>query len=235
MACVTDTPGEYRLYQDLAAWWPLISPPGEYVADAAVLGRVFAAAPSAVRTVLDLGSGGGHVAWHLKGRLELTLVDRSEEMLAVSRELNPDCEHVQGDMLAIRLGRLFDAVLVHDAIDYVTTEADLLQYVPKEPRYLEDPWEAILKHSLDARNFVEDVYRLDQRHAFEKTDDQEARELVSKRLAAGAEFLRDLTYTAWIDSAKPVPPVKPIDQPQNPDNPKYNPATGSSPAPNAAK
>jgi SAM-dependent methyltransferase len=127
MACVTDTPGEYRLYQDLAAWWPLISPPGEYVADAAVLGRVFAAAPSAVRTVLDLGSGGGHVAWHLKGRLELTLVDRSEEMLAVSRELNPDCEHVQGDMLTIRLGRRFDAVLVHDAIDYVTTEADLLQ------------------------------------------------------------------------------------------------------------
>lgn len=97
MACVTDTPGEYRLYQDLAAWWPLISPPGEYVADAAVLGRVFAAAPSAVRTVLDLGSGGGHVAWHLTGRLELTLLDRSEEMLAVSRELNPDCEHVQGD------------------------------------------------------------------------------------------------------------------------------------------
>ena len=95
MACVTDTPGEYRLYQDLAPWWPLISPPGEYVADAAVLGRVFAAAPSAVRTVLDLGSGGGHVAWHLTGRLELTLVDRSEEMLAVSRELNPDCEHVQ--------------------------------------------------------------------------------------------------------------------------------------------
>jgi hypothetical protein len=115
------------------------------------------------------------------------------------------------------------------------TEGDLLKYVLKTPRYLEDPWEAILKHSLDARNFVEDVYRLDQRHAFEKTDDQEARELVSKRLAAGAEFLRDLTYTAWIDSAKPVPPVKPIDQPQNPDNPKYNPATGSSPAPNAAK
>jgi len=50
-------------------------------------------------------------------------------------------------------------------------------------------------------------------------------------MAAGAEFLRDLTYTAWIDSAKPVPPVKPLDRPENPDNPKYNPATGSAPAP----
>jgi hypothetical protein len=115
------------------------------------------------------------------------------------------------------------------------TEGDLLQYMSKTARYLDDPWQAILKHSLDARNFVEDVYRLDQQHAFEKTDDHEARELVSKRMAAGAEFLRDLTYTAWIDSAKPVPPVKALDQPQNPDNPKYNPATGSSPAPAAAK
>jgi SAM-dependent methyltransferase len=127
MACVTDASGEYRLYQDLARWWPLISPPAEYVADAAVLARVFAAAASPVRTVLDLGSGGGHVAVHLKGQLELTLVDLSAEMLAVSRELNPECEHVQGDMMTIRLGRQFDAVLVHDAVDYVTTESDLLR------------------------------------------------------------------------------------------------------------
>lgn len=110
------------------------------------------------------------------------------------------------------------------------TEADLLKYVPKDPRYLEDPWQATLKHSLEARNFVEDIYRLDLRDAFHKKDDQEARELVSKRMAAGAAFLRDLAYTAWIDSAKPVPPVKPIDLPENPDNPKYNPATGSAPA-----
>jgi len=110
------------------------------------------------------------------------------------------------------------------------TEADLLKYVPKDPRYLEDPWQATLKHSLEARNFVEDIYRLDLRDAFHKKDDQEARELVSKRMAAGAAFLRDLAYTAWIDSAKPVPPAKPIDLPENPDNPKYNPATGSAPA-----
>ena len=126
---------------------------------------------------------------------------------------------------------------IHDRFEstYVeligATEADLLKYVSKTPRYLDDPWQATLKHSLDSRNFVEDVYRLDMRHAFENKDDQEARELVLKRMAAGAEFLRDLAYTAWIDSAKPVPPVKPIDRPENPDNPRYNPATGSAPAP----
>ena len=42
-------------------------------------------------------------------------------MLDVSRALNPDCEHVQGDMRTVRLGRLFDAVFVHDAITYMTT------------------------------------------------------------------------------------------------------------------
>jgi hypothetical protein len=100
----------------------------------------------------------------------------------------------------------------------------------QEPRLLENVWQAVLGHSLEARGFTEDVYRLDLRGAFAKPDDPEARELVCKRLAAGAGFLRDLAYTAWIESAKPVPRVSPVDQPQNPENPKYNPATGSAPA-----
>jgi hypothetical protein len=50
-------------------------------------------------------------------------------MLAVSRRLNPECEHIHGDMRTIRLGRTFDAVLVHDAIDYVTTQDDLRQVI----------------------------------------------------------------------------------------------------------
>jgi SAM-dependent methyltransferase len=118
--------GEYRLYGELAEWWPLISPPGEYSDDAASIRRAFAAAAEPPRTVLDLGSGGGHVALHLKSTLSMTLVDLSAEMLAVSAEHNRECEHVQGDMRTIRLGREFDAVLVHDAIDYVTTQDDLL-------------------------------------------------------------------------------------------------------------
>ena len=46
-------------------------------------------------------------------------------MLAVSRTLNPTCEHFEGDMRTIRLGREFDRVFVHDAICYMTTAADL--------------------------------------------------------------------------------------------------------------
>jgi hypothetical protein len=46
-------------------------------------------------------------------------------MLAVSRALNPECEHVRGDMRDVRLGREFDGVFVHDAVVYMTTEIDL--------------------------------------------------------------------------------------------------------------
>lgn len=115
----------YRLYRDLAGWWPLISPPGEYADDAAAIERELTTADPPVRTFLDLGSGGGHVALHLKPGRSVTMVDLSPDMLAVSQQLNPGCEHVQADMRTIRLGRTFDAVLVHDAVDYMTSQDDL--------------------------------------------------------------------------------------------------------------
>jgi SAM-dependent methyltransferase len=115
---------DHRFYGDLAPWWPLISPPEEYVEEASFAADLLAA-DGATTSVLELGSGGGHVASHLAGRFELTLVDLSEPMLQVSRALNPTASHHQGDMRTVRLGQQFDAVLIHDAIDYMTTEDDL--------------------------------------------------------------------------------------------------------------
>ncbi len=76
-------------------------------------------------TLLELGSGGGNNASHLKKHFRMTLVDLSPGMLKVSRDLNPECEHIQGDMRTVRLRRQFDAVFIHDAISYMTTEHDL--------------------------------------------------------------------------------------------------------------
>jgi SAM-dependent methyltransferase len=50
-------------------------------------------------------------------------------MLAISRELNPECEHIEGDMRALRLGRTFDRVFVHDAICYMTSLEELAQAI----------------------------------------------------------------------------------------------------------
>lgn len=119
----------HKLYAELATWWPLLSPASDYEDEARFFWQVLEAAglPPAP-TLLELGSGGGSNAWHLKPHFaQLTLTDLSPQMLANSRAINPECEHVPGDMRTVRLGRLFDVVFVHDAIDYMLTLADLRQ------------------------------------------------------------------------------------------------------------
>ena len=124
---MTNPPATGRFYGELASWWPLISPPEEYEEEAAFAATLLRTASIPVREVLELGSGGGNNALHLKAEFAMTLVDLSEPMLEVSRALNPECGHVCGDMRTVRLDRKFDAVFVHDAIDYMTTERDLRQ------------------------------------------------------------------------------------------------------------
>jgi SAM-dependent methyltransferase len=115
-----------KMYGALAPWWPLLSAPEDYAEEAAFYrGALEAAARAPLRELLELGSGGGNNASHLKRHFGLTLVDLSPDMLAVSRALNPECAHLQGDMRTVRLGRTFDAVFVHDAICYMTSAADL--------------------------------------------------------------------------------------------------------------
>jgi SAM-dependent methyltransferase len=115
-----------RLYSELAGWYHLLTAPEDYEEEAAEIVRLAEeAVDGELRTLLELGSGGGNNASHLKRRLACTLTDVSEEMLELSRGLNPECEHRAGDMRTLRLGRTFDLVLVHDAVVYMTTEADL--------------------------------------------------------------------------------------------------------------
>ena len=59
-----------KLYTELATWWPLLSPPGDYLDEANFFRRVLVAAglPPAP-TLLELGCGGGNNAVHLKAHL----------------------------------------------------------------------------------------------------------------------------------------------------------------------
>jgi SAM-dependent methyltransferase len=116
-----------KLYGELAPWFHLLTAPEEYAPEAELYYRLLSeACEGPLRSALELGSGGGNNASHLKAHLELTLVDRSPQMLELSRSLNPECRHVEGDMRSVRLEETFDAVFVHDAIAYITTEADLV-------------------------------------------------------------------------------------------------------------
>ena len=115
-----------KLYGELAEWWPIMASPAEFRKEARFFDRLLRGSTNpAPRTLLDLGSGSGNNAFHLKAHFRMTLVDMSPQMLAVNRTVNPECEHIQGDMRTLRLGRTFDAVFVHDAVCHMTTAPDL--------------------------------------------------------------------------------------------------------------
>lgn len=113
------------LYTELAGWFHLFTHPDDYADEARTYERLIRDACPQARTLLELGSGGGNNAFHLKRSFRCTLSDLSEAMLGASRTINADCEHVHGDMRTLRLSRAFDAVFVHDALSYLTSADDL--------------------------------------------------------------------------------------------------------------
>jgi SAM-dependent methyltransferase len=120
-----------KLYSSFAHWWPLFSPRSDYEEAARVYGGCLDAGweGQGHPTLLEFGCGGGSNASFLKERFRMTLTDVSPDMLAQSREINPECEHVEGDMRTLRLGRTFDRVFIHDAICFMTTPTELFQAI----------------------------------------------------------------------------------------------------------
>ncbi|MDA1076023.1 MAG: class I SAM-dependent methyltransferase [Proteobacteria bacterium] len=116
-----------ELYTSLVPWYALLDALEDHADEAELVLPAFArAADAPLSSLLELGSGAGHNAYYMKGAFaSCTLSDLSEAMLDLSRTLNPECEHVQGDMRGLRLGRTFDLVYIHDAICYMASEADL--------------------------------------------------------------------------------------------------------------
>ena len=119
-----------RLYDELAEYWPLLSPPADHADEAAWIDRVLQdrlgpASSSARPCILELGSGAGHTLTHLVDRYEIVATDISPPMLAQSRKINPTVEHHTADMCTFRLDRQFDAVLATESIDYIKTQSNL--------------------------------------------------------------------------------------------------------------
>ena len=118
--------GHNRLYHDLAYLWPIVSPPEDYLEEARYWRDAIRAGLGPGRhRILELGVGGGHNLSHLTADFDAEAVDLSPRMLEHSRRLNPDVRHDLGDMRTVRLGGVFDAVLIHDAVSYMLTEDDL--------------------------------------------------------------------------------------------------------------
>ncbi|PSL36341.1 methyltransferase family protein [Planomicrobium soli] len=125
-----------KLYNELAEWWPWMSPHTEYEEEASLYLDIIQRYHPDVKQALEFGSGGGSNAYYLKRHFAMVLSDLSREMLEVSRRLNPECEHIQGDMRNIDAGSTFDLVFIHDAITYFTATSDLLAVMQNAKKHL---------------------------------------------------------------------------------------------------
>ena len=121
----------------------------------------------------------------------------------------------------------FEAAYV-DRIGLV--ESDIQSRVPTANR-IADPFTAILAHLARSHTRVDQVYALDQANAYNDATSSEARALIYTCTGEAATMLRDLVFTAWLESGEQPVSAAGTLQPTDLRHPQYNPATGSAPAP----
>jgi SAM-dependent methyltransferase len=120
--------GANRLYRDLAWLWPIWENVEVYREESELFARLIKKrAKIKVRTLLDMGCGGGKNTFHLKRHFAVTGIDISKPMLANARKLNPECKFHLADIRDFDLKRQFDSVFINDATTYMTTQRDLLK------------------------------------------------------------------------------------------------------------
>ncbi|MGV3619811.1 MAG: class I SAM-dependent methyltransferase [Archangium sp.] len=144
------------LYGDLTGWYSLLDPRDDHEGEVtAYVNALLRGIDGEKKSLLDLGAGAGNNAWFLKQQFACTLTDISDAMLTLSRTQNPECEHLLGDMRTLRLNREFDAVLVHDAVCYMTTREDLTKAAQTAFIYLRDGGAAVFAPDCTRESFQE--------------------------------------------------------------------------------
>lgn len=160
-----------RLYTDLARWWPVLSPPSDYTAEARAVRRVVeqALGPVVGLSIVEFGAGAGHTLSHLADAAGRVAVDLSPDMLALCRALDPCIETIVGDMRSVRLGRRFHAVLLHDAIDYMTTPVDAAAAITTAAAHLRPGGIALIAPTYTRETFAHGEAARDRRTAPDST------------------------------------------------------------------
>lgn len=82
---------------------------------------------------------------------------------------------------------------------------DIQVMVPATPRVLGTPFQEFVAYLRTTHRQVPDLYRLEKQGGFQGHGTAQSRSFTTERLAAGATMLRDMIYTAWVQSADPVP------------------------------
>jgi hypothetical protein len=75
----------------------------------------------------------------------------------------------------------------------------------KSPEQLDDPFASYVAYLRQSHSLVENVYSLEKAGGFTEKGSPAAFDFTTHRLAAGSQMLLNLWYTAWMESAAPVP------------------------------
>jgi hypothetical protein len=92
---------------------------------------------------------------------------------------------------------------------FVAANQKQLQFaelVPAKATKLENPFQDYLAYLHKSNGYVEQVYQLEKAGGFTGEGTPQSREFIEQRMAYGADMLRNLWYTAWLDSAVDPPP-----------------------------
>jgi hypothetical protein len=77
-----------------------------------------------------------------------------------------------------------------------------------EARVLAKPREEVIAYLQTSKSFLENLYELEKKEKFgTETKSEEHKKFVQARLAAGAQMLRDLWWTAWVTSEATAKPA----------------------------
>jgi len=114
-----------HLYNDLAWLWPMWGDAAEYTDYCRHVAKLINQhSRRRLRKLLDIGCGGGKNILNLKQDFSVTGMDLSPVMLAQAKQLNPECTFFQGDMRSFSHDQPFDAILMDDAISYMSCRKD---------------------------------------------------------------------------------------------------------------
>jgi hypothetical protein len=83
----------------------------------------------------------------------------------------------------------------------------------KNPEHLDDPFAQYIAYLRTSNGLVENVYALEKAGGFAGKGSPAAFDFTTHRLAAGSQMLLNLWYTAWLESATPVPERAPAPPP----------------------
>lgn len=104
----------------------------------------------------------------------------------------------------------YTTAAVHSAIetDFVNRNLPYMSNIGSlvsNPKPLEEPFRDYVAYLEASHRLVEPLYQVEKKGGFKNAGTDEGRVFIRGRLAAGAQMLANLYYTAWIESAKPLP------------------------------